>query len=228
MPLHRTFHKTEPQKLLPGDWRSLRFDVDERGERGRFYSLVGQGEPRGALYDLSVGVVLEGVDPGAEVQLRASEYVRTGDEWVVARDRPIDSPAHVGGRAHFTYSWKDLLEPGRRVRVRVAQFGRSPAVIVSAEATALFWPGDESDPGHEPLHPHHSEPHHPQPHHPQPYYGQPGHHTPGGYGPPPHAAYPPPQAAPGAYPPPPPVAGGHTRAYPPEGPPQGQDHWRSE
>lgn len=140
MPLHREFHKTRPQKLPAGSWRSLRFDVDDQGNEGEFYALVGQGEPQGALYDLSVGVVLEGVDPGAEVQLRASEYVRTQDEWVVARDRPVDSPVHAGGRSHFTYSWKGYLEAGRRVRVRLAQYGRSPAVILSAEATALYWP----------------------------------------------------------------------------------------
>ena len=140
MPFHREFRKTQPQKLPPGDWRSLRFDVDDQGEEGKFYALVGQGEPQGALYDLSVGVVLEGVDPGAEVQLRASEYVRTQDEWVVARERPIDSPVHAGGKAHFTYSWKGNLAPGRRVRVRVAQFGAVEAHITSATADVFYWP----------------------------------------------------------------------------------------
>ncbi|MET9710731.1 hypothetical protein ACFW3Z_11745 [Nocardiopsis alba] len=146
LPLHREFHKTRPQRLPAGEWRSLRFDVDHEGREGAFYALVGQYEPQGALYDLSVGVVLEGVDRGAEVQIRASEYVKVEDAWVVARDRPIDSPVHVGGRAHFTYSWKDLLEPGRRVRVRVAQYGRSEAVIRGAEAVAFYLPDGHGTP----------------------------------------------------------------------------------
>lgn len=218
MPLHREFHKNQPQKLPAGSWRSLRFDVDHQGREGEFYALVGQGEPQGALYDLSVGVVLEGVDPGAEVQLRASEYVRTQDGWVVARDRPVDSPVHAGGKAHFVYTWKDYLEPGRRVRVRLAQYGRSPAVILSAEATALYWPEDAFVPEAPPVREqvaHPGQPGHPGQYEQSGYYGQPGQYptqVPGAGQPP--VSYPPYHASDGYQPPadghyPPPADGGY-------------------
>ncbi|GAA1097626.1 hypothetical protein [Nocardiopsis metallicus] len=174
MPLHREFHKTQPQKLPAGSWRSLRFDVDDQGREGEFYALVGQGEPQGALYDLSVGVVLDEVDPGSEVQLRASEYVRTRDGWEVARDRPIDSPVHAGGKAHFTYSWKDYLEPGRRVRIRLAQYGRSPAVILRAEATAFYWPEGGFAPEAQPVREQAGQYGQPAPYGQSGYYGQSG------------------------------------------------------
>lgn len=189
MPLHREFHKTEPQKLPARRWRSLRFDVDDQGREGEFYALVGQGEPQGALYDLSVGVVLEGVDPSAEVQLRASEYVRTQDGWVVARDRPIDSPVHAGGKAHFAYSWKGYLEPGRRVRVRLAQYGHSPAVILSAEATAFYWPEGGFAPEAQPVQEQYGQPEQ---------YGQSGYYGQSGqYPAQPPVSYPPHQASDG-------------------------------
>ncbi|MBR8742761.1 hypothetical protein [Nocardiopsis sp. MG754419] len=194
MPLYREFTKTRSQKLPPGEWRSLRFDVDHEGREGGFYALVGQDEPHGAVYDVSVGIVLDGVDPGAEVQLRASEYVKAQDDWVVARERPIDSPVHADGRAHFTYSWKGFLQPGRRVRIRVVQYGRSHAVILGAEATAVFWPEGGIDAGPE-------------------YPGSA--HVPGPPGPAPA-----PYGWREPYPPYPPVEG-HQRPFPPEGPAPG-------
>lgn len=141
MPRHRRFEKDDSQALAPGTWASLSFDRRHDDETGEFYSLVGVEETNGAWYDVSVGVVLEGVTPGAEVQLRATEYEPDGDGgWRIARNRPLDSPVHRGGKAHFTYSWKGNLAAGRRVRIRVAQFGETEAHIVSATTDVFFWP----------------------------------------------------------------------------------------
>lgn len=141
MPRHRRFEKDETQELEPGTWASLRFDRRHDGHTGDLYSLVGTDEPDGALYDLSVGVTLEDVAPGAEVQLRATEYEPDEDGgWRVARNRPIGSPVHVGGNGHFTYSWKGNLAAGRRVRVRIAQFGDTNAQVTSATGEAFYWP----------------------------------------------------------------------------------------
>ena len=141
MPRHRRFEKDGTQALDPGTWASLGFDRRHDGETGEFYALVGVDETDGAYYDLSVGVVLEGVTPGSEVQIRATEYEPDGDGgWRVARNRPLDSPVHAGGQAHFTYSWKGNLAAGRRVRIRVAQFGEVEAQVTSATADVFYWP----------------------------------------------------------------------------------------
>ncbi|MDT0330775.1 hypothetical protein [Nocardiopsis lambiniae] len=141
MPGHRRFEKDEAQELVPGTWASLRFDRRHDGRTGALYALVGTDEPGGALYDLSVGVTIEGLAPGTEVRLRATEYEPDGNGgWRVARNRPIDSPVQATGDAHFTYAWKGNLAAGRRVRVRVAQFGDRPARVTAATADVFFWP----------------------------------------------------------------------------------------
>ena len=141
MPRHRRFEKSDAQSMEPGDWVSLAFDRRHDGETGEFYSLVGVEESGGAYYDISVGVVLDGVTPGAEVQIRATEYESDGDGgWKIARNRPQHSPVHKGGQGHFTYSWKGNLAKGRRVRIRLAQFGDSTAQVVSATTDIFYWP----------------------------------------------------------------------------------------
>jgi hypothetical protein len=141
MPRHRRFEKDEAQELAPDTWTSLKFDRRHDGRTGELYALVGAEEPNGALYDLSVGVTLEGLAPGTEVQLRAAEYEPDGSGgWKVARNRPVDSPVQAGGNGHFTYTWKGSLGAGRRVRIRVAQYGGAPARIVRATADVFFWP----------------------------------------------------------------------------------------
>lgn len=141
MPRHRRFEKGDAQAVEPGDWVSLAFDRRHDGETGEFYSLVGVEETDGAYYDISVGVVLDGVTPGAEVQIRATEYESDGDGgWKIARNRPQNSPVHKGGQSHFTYSWKGNLAEGRRVRIRLTQFGDSTAQVVSATTDVFYWP----------------------------------------------------------------------------------------
>ena len=141
MPRHRRFEKDSSQELAPGEWTSLKFDRLHDGRTGALYSLVGVDEPDGALYDLSVGVVLEDLPAGTEVQLRATEYEPDGEGgWRVARNRPIDSPLQGGGFGHFTYAWKGNLDAGRRVRVRVVQYGGQPARIKEATADVFYWP----------------------------------------------------------------------------------------
>ncbi|WP_431890421.1 hypothetical protein [Nocardiopsis alba] len=141
MPQHRRFEKSGSQTLEPGKWASLAFDSRHDGETGEFYAVVGVEEKEGAYYDVSLGVVLEGVTPGAEVQIRATEYEPDGDGgWKIARNRPQNSPVHQGGMAHFTYSWKGNLAKGRRVRFRIAQFGESDAQVTSATTDVFYWP----------------------------------------------------------------------------------------
>ena len=141
MPRHRRFEKDNSQELEPGTWASLRFDRRHDGHTGDLYALVGPEEPDGALYDFSVGVTVEGLGSGTEVQLRATEYEPDGEGgWKVARNRPIESPVQAAGNGHFTYAWKGNLAKGRRVRVRVAQFGDSIAQLTSATAEVFYWP----------------------------------------------------------------------------------------
>jgi len=146
MPRHRRFEKDRPQTLKPAEWTSLEFtsvvDADHGGEAtGSLYSLVGVNEKAGALYDFSVGVTIAGLSGGAEVRIRATEYEPDGQGgWVYARNRPVDSPVHVGGDGHFTYSWKGNLAKGRRVRVRLIQQGDTDASITSATSDVFYWP----------------------------------------------------------------------------------------
>ncbi|MFJ9557154.1 hypothetical protein ACIRPH_25370 [Nocardiopsis sp. NPDC101807] len=141
VPRHRRFEKDDAQELAPATWASLKFDRRHDGHRGDLYALVGPDEPDGALYDLSVGVTLQGLASGTEVQLRATEYESDGSGgWKVARNRPIESPVQAAGNGHFTYAWKGNLAKGRRVRVRVAQFGEASAQVTSATAEVFYWP----------------------------------------------------------------------------------------
>lgn len=143
VPIHGRYEKKKPQTLDRGDWVSLEFTERHDGKTGGIYSVVGvesEEKPAG-FYDISVGVVLEDVTPGAEVQIRATEYESDGDGgWQIARNRPLHSPVHVGGKAHFVYAWKSHKAKGRRVRFRIAQFGDGPATITSATSEVFFFP----------------------------------------------------------------------------------------
>ncbi|GLU50410.1 peptidoglycan recognition protein family protein [Nocardiopsis ansamitocini] len=138
VPGHHLFKKTTAQPLAPGQWASLQF-TERDGISGELYALVGVDEPNGALYDLSVGVTVEGLAAGEEFQLRAVEYEKKGDAWQPVRNRPIDSPVQAGGSGHFTYSWKGDLAKGRRVRIRVVSYGRTPVRVTDATADVFHW-----------------------------------------------------------------------------------------
>jgi len=143
VPIHSRYEKKKPQSLERGEWASLEFNERHDGREGGIYSVVGvesEEKPAG-FYDISVGVVLEDVTPGAEVQIRATEYEADGSGgWQIARNRPLHSPVHVAGKAHFVYSWKSHKAKDRRVRFRIAQFGDGPATITSATSETFFWP----------------------------------------------------------------------------------------
>lgn len=141
VPQHYRFEKRSTQTLQPRTWVTLRFDERHDGKSGELYSLLGVEEKDGALYDISVGVTLEGLVSGTEVQIRATEYEPNGSGgWKVARNRPIDSPVHAVGNGHFTYSWKGNLGTGRRLRIRLAQFGQDEATVTRATSEVFAWP----------------------------------------------------------------------------------------
>lgn len=143
VPIHSRYEKRRPQTLDRGEWVSLEFTERHDGSTGGIYSVCGvqDNEKAAGFYDMSVGVTLEGVTPGAEVQIRATEYEADGKGgWRIARNRPLDSPPHVGGKGHFVYSWKSHKAKDRRVRFRIAQFGDGPATITSATSEVFFWP----------------------------------------------------------------------------------------
>lgn len=141
VPQHSRFEKNSLQTLQPRTWASLRFDERHDGKTGDLFSLLGVEEKNGALYDVSVGVTLEGLVTGTEVQIRATEYESDGaGGWKVARNRPLDSPVHAVGNGHFTYSWKGNLGAGRRLRIRLSQFGEAEAAITRATAEVFAWP----------------------------------------------------------------------------------------
>lgn len=141
VPQHSRFEKTSRQVLKPRTWTSLRFDERHDGKSGELFSLLGVEEKNGALYDVSVGVTIEGLVKGTEVQLRATEYEPDGDGgWKIVRNRPLDSPVHAIGNGHFTYSWKGNLDKGRRLRIRLAQFGEDEVAITRATSDVFFWP----------------------------------------------------------------------------------------
>ncbi|WP_236539698.1 peptidoglycan recognition protein family protein [Spiractinospora alimapuensis] len=145
MPKHRRYEGRTEVELPPGSWRSVLMDSVADSVHGdkndeELYSLVGVYEKDGAFYDFSVGLTIQDLQPGCEVQVRATEYEHDGDSWTIVRNRPIHSPAHVGGGGHFTYAWKGNLAAGRRVRVRVAQFGDTTARLTSATSDVFYWP----------------------------------------------------------------------------------------
>lgn len=141
VPEHARYEKRSTQTLDPRTWTTVEFDERHDGKTGGLYSVMGVEEKNGGLYDVSVGLTLEGLVLGTEVQLRATEYEPDGDGgWKVARNRPLDSPVQVIGNGHFTYSWKGNLAAGRRLRLRVAQFGEDPAAITAATSEIFMWP----------------------------------------------------------------------------------------
>lgn len=141
VPQHSRYEKTSRQTLEPRAWTTVKFDERHDGKTGALYSVLGVGEKNGALYDLDVGLTFEGLASGTEVQIRAAEYEPDGKgSWKVVRNRPLDSPVQVIGNSHFVYSWKGNLAAGRRLRVRVAQFGQAEAALTRATAELFSWP----------------------------------------------------------------------------------------
>ncbi|MEE2036009.1 hypothetical protein Q8791_02080 [Nocardiopsis sp. CT-R113] len=136
MPGHHGYQKDTALILAPRQWHDLRFDRRDDGGTG-VRALAGTDDSDGLLYDLALGVTLAGITPGTEVQLRAVEFASDG---TVFRERPVGSAVHAVGRGRFTYAWKDALEAGLWVGVRVAQFGRADAHLTAAEASVLVWP----------------------------------------------------------------------------------------
>lgn len=141
VPQHSRYEKTNRQILTPRTWATVEFNERHDGKTGGMYSLLGVEEKNGALYDLDVGVTMEGLVTGTEVQIRAAEYEPDGKgSWRLVRNRPLHSPVQAIGNGHFVYSWKGNLAAGRRLRVRVAQFGEAEAVVTRATAELFAWP----------------------------------------------------------------------------------------
>lgn len=139
-PGYRRFTKTTSQPLKPREWYQVGFDLRDGQPQADATELVGAAEPGGALYDLSVGVTITDITPGSEVHLRAVEFTREGEGWQPRRELPVAVATHSVGHGQFTYSWKDLVEPGNRIEVCAAQFGTADAHLVSAEAVVFLWP----------------------------------------------------------------------------------------
>ncbi|WP_304453401.1 hypothetical protein [Nocardiopsis sp. YSL2] len=140
MPDHHARALATRLTLLPGRWQDVRFDRPGGGATG-VSALVEPAAAHEVLYDLCVGVVLEGITPGTEVQLRAVEFASGGADGAPARrERPANSAVHATGHGRFTHTWKGVLAPGASVGVSVAQFGQADAHLTGAEAEILVWP----------------------------------------------------------------------------------------
>ncbi|NYJ34341.1 hypothetical protein [Nocardiopsis aegyptia] len=140
MPHHHACALATRLTLLPGRWQDIRFDRRSDGATD-VSALFGPAMADDVLYDLCVGVVLEGITPGTEVQIRAVEGASRGANGEsVRRERPANSAVHATGHGRFTHAWKGALAPGEWMGVSVAQFGQADAHLTGAEAELLVWP----------------------------------------------------------------------------------------
>jgi len=150
MPTHAKFRaRDEDNKPLdlilpPSEWRYVPFTHKNGKALPETYYSVLTGP---ALYSVSVGVrfhIDDGEDykalpQGTEVQLRLVEVVQQGSGFTIVESAPIDSPVHVSGSGHFTYTWTGNAQKDHRVRLRVSQHGPTPARIDFTEASVLSW-----------------------------------------------------------------------------------------
>lgn len=103
----------------PNSWTTLNFNrlydgkdwVDKKAEPS---VLLG-----GALYAVSVGVRVTGLEKGQEFQMRVARYREVGGKYVRASAMPINSPVHDGGKGHFTYTWTGHVPAADKGRLRV-------------------------------------------------------------------------------------------------------------
>jgi hypothetical protein len=140
MPKHWRYEKDDYQALPDGEWATLR--CTRRGSQtGELYSWLGVEEKDGAYFSATAAVRVADLAPGAEVQGQFFEVARGADgTWQWVAGYPVQSGAHVAGAAHFAFPQNGNLGKGRRLRLRVIQYGGgSSAVVDDARVDVLFW-----------------------------------------------------------------------------------------
>lgn len=150
MPNHAKYRARDengkPLDLIvnPGEWKYVPFTHKNGDALPETYYSVLNGP---AYYTASVGVRFHAQDgdgykalpEGTEVQLRLVEVEQEGSGFSIVEAAPIDSPVHVSGSGHFTYTWSGNAQKGHRVRFRVIQHGPTPARLDFTEASVLSW-----------------------------------------------------------------------------------------
>jgi hypothetical protein len=142
IPRHAIYERSGTVTLNPGDWWTVTWDRVWSG--GKWTSReAAQSILRGEYaYTLSFGVRVSGLAKGQEFQMRVGRNAKDGNDWKRAYNRPISSPVHDGGKAHFTHTWTGWL-PGtddNRLVADVLVLGDRAVTLDELTAEILYWP----------------------------------------------------------------------------------------
>jgi hypothetical protein len=129
--------KDAPLDLTPDHWTTLAFDTeyadpDNQHAKGRFPSFL-SGK---AHFSLTLSVVLSGLLPGVEGQVRLYEVDEAGK-----RDKvyPIEEWRASEGLTYVHHSTNGTVDAGNKLRAEIVQFGGEPAGIASCSVKVLYW-----------------------------------------------------------------------------------------
>lgn len=129
--------KDAPLELVANHWTTLAFDVeyadpDKHHAKGRFPSFL-SGKAR---FTLNLSVVLSGLLPGVEGQVRLYEVDESGK-----RDKvyPIEEWRSSEGLTYVHHVSVGTVDAGNKLRAELIQFGGESAEIASCSVKVLYW-----------------------------------------------------------------------------------------
>ncbi|MFI6347246.1 glycoside hydrolase family 25 protein [Streptomyces sp. NPDC050560] len=138
LPLYVNLGVAEPFTLAPGqDWDAIEFTTewtDEPGHHATGGSVFARGPAR---FVGQLSLVVEGLPPGRELQMRQSEVDASGKEYV--QDHPIFELVGTGGSTFGGMPVVNRLAKDRQMRIRIKAFEDTPVKIVSAVLKVMTW-----------------------------------------------------------------------------------------
>ncbi|MCT2594234.1 N-acetylmuramoyl-L-alanine amidase [Streptomyces sp. N2-109] len=137
MPQYVSLTRTDSHTVEPGKWVAIEFGneyADDRGDHAKDGSQFVHGP---ALYDGTCSLKIEGMDVGAQIQMRAVEIDhKTGKS---VSDGPIGEFFGSDGATYPHFAFTDYVSSGRGVRIRMVHFSSKPVEIKWACLKSVVW-----------------------------------------------------------------------------------------
>lgn len=130
--------KDAPLDLTPDHWTTLAFDTeyadpDNQHAKGRFPSFL-SGKAR---FTLNLSVVLAGLLPGVEGQVRLYEVDEAGKR--DSKAYGIEEWRASEGLTYVHHVSVGTVDAGNKLRAEIVQFGGESAEIASCSVKVLYW-----------------------------------------------------------------------------------------
>lgn len=140
MPEYVSVGASSGQKLPPGEWTTVVWDLEYSDETGQHQDRGGPGVLRGpAMYALTASVTVRGLQSGTEVKARAIE-VNANDPGQYFGG-PVQEFAVVGDDDMYVLYGlpADAIGGSHWLRFQMLQTGSGPATITGGSAKLLYW-----------------------------------------------------------------------------------------